>query len=144
MKQGLVRLLYNFGKRFMGWTLHMTMCSSMLSCFYSHLLSTGRPISSFKSKSIQYNVKSIYLLLWIFYPCDTFVVFSVVHLAWVIWSGYFHRSGCLCDQLPDVCSLGLGICHIGSHVGTSVCSLCLWLGYSRGKGPKKTYIDKLL
>ena len=22
-------------------------CSSMLSCFYSHLLSTGRPISSF-------------------------------------------------------------------------------------------------
>ena len=26
MKQGLVRLLYNFGKRFMGWTLHMIMC----------------------------------------------------------------------------------------------------------------------
>ena len=25
MKQGLVRLLYNFGKRFMGWTLHMIM-----------------------------------------------------------------------------------------------------------------------
>ena len=27
---------------------HDNVCSSMLSCFYSHLLSTGRPISSFK------------------------------------------------------------------------------------------------
>ena len=26
---------------------HDNVCSSMLSCFYSHLLSTGRPISSF-------------------------------------------------------------------------------------------------
>ena len=25
---------------------HDNVCSSMLSCFYSHLLSTGRPISS--------------------------------------------------------------------------------------------------
>ena len=31
MKQGLVRLLYNFGKRFMGWTLHMIMC--VLLCY---------------------------------------------------------------------------------------------------------------
>ena len=31
MKQGLVRLLYNFGKRFMGWTLHMMMC--VLLCY---------------------------------------------------------------------------------------------------------------
>ena len=50
MKQGLVRLLYNFGKRFMGWTLHMIMC--VLLCYpvpihMSRLLSTGRPISSF-------------------------------------------------------------------------------------------------
>ena len=28
---------------------HDNVCSSMLSCFYSHLLSTGRPISSFTS-----------------------------------------------------------------------------------------------
>ena len=44
MKQGLVRLLYNLGK----WVdiTHDNVCSSMLSCFYSHLLSTGRPISS--------------------------------------------------------------------------------------------------
>ena len=27
---------------------HDNVCSSMLSCFYSHLLSTGRPISSYK------------------------------------------------------------------------------------------------
>ena len=27
---------------------HDNVCSSMLSCFYSHLLSTGRPISSFQ------------------------------------------------------------------------------------------------
>ena len=31
MKQGLVRLLYNFGKRFIRWTLHMIMC--VLLCY---------------------------------------------------------------------------------------------------------------
>ena len=32
MKQGLVRLLYNFAKfRFIGWTLHMIMC--VLLCY---------------------------------------------------------------------------------------------------------------
>ena len=49
MKQGLVRLLYNFGKRFMGWTLHMIMCVLLcypVSIYMSQLLSTGRPISS--------------------------------------------------------------------------------------------------
>ena len=49
MKRGLVILLYNFGKRFMGWTLHMIMC--VLLCYpvsirMSQLQSTGRPISS--------------------------------------------------------------------------------------------------
>ena len=29
---------------------HDNVCSSMLSCFYWHLLSTGRPISSFVLK----------------------------------------------------------------------------------------------
>ena len=29
---------------------HDNVCSSMLSCFYSHLLSTGRPISSYVKK----------------------------------------------------------------------------------------------
>ena len=49
MKQGLVTLLYNFAKRFMGWTLHMIMCVLLcypLSIHMSQLLSTGRPISS--------------------------------------------------------------------------------------------------
>ena len=47
MKQGLVRLLYNFGKKVHGVDItHDNVCSSMLSCFYLHLLSTGRPISS--------------------------------------------------------------------------------------------------
>ena len=49
MKQGLVRLLYNFGKRFTGWTLHMIMCVLLcypVSIHMSQLLSTGRPISS--------------------------------------------------------------------------------------------------
>ena len=49
MKQGLVRLLYNSGKRFMGWTLHMIMCVLLcypVSIHMSQLLSTGRPISS--------------------------------------------------------------------------------------------------
>ena len=49
MKQGLVRLLYNFGKRFMGWILHMIMCVLLcypVSIHMLQLLSTGRPISS--------------------------------------------------------------------------------------------------
>ena len=49
MKQGLVRLLYDFGKRFMGWTLHMIMCVLLcypVSIHMSQLLSTGRPVSS--------------------------------------------------------------------------------------------------
>ena len=50
MKQGLVRLLYNLGKVHGVDITHDNVCSSMLSCFYSHLLSTGRPISSFVSK----------------------------------------------------------------------------------------------
>ena len=45
MKQGLVRLLYNLGKVHGVDITHDNVCS-MLSCFYSHLLSTGRPISS--------------------------------------------------------------------------------------------------
>ena len=54
MKQGLVRLLYNFGKRFMGWTLHMIMCVLLcypVSIHMSQLLSTGRPISSYCNTS---------------------------------------------------------------------------------------------
>ena len=47
MKQVLVRLLYNLGKVHGVDITHDNVCSSMLSCFYSHLLSTGRPISSF-------------------------------------------------------------------------------------------------
>ena len=47
MKQGLVRLLYNLGKVHGVDVTHDNVCSSMLSCFYSHLLSTGRPISSY-------------------------------------------------------------------------------------------------
>ena len=47
MKQGLVRLLYNLGKVHGVDITHDNVCSSMISCFYSHLLSTGRPISSF-------------------------------------------------------------------------------------------------
>ena len=51
MKQGLVRLLYNCGKRFMGWTLHMIMCVLCypVSIHMSQLLSTGCPISSWRS-----------------------------------------------------------------------------------------------
>ena len=31
---------------------HGNVCSSMLSCFYSQLLSTGRPISSFMLQAV--------------------------------------------------------------------------------------------
>ena len=47
MKQGHVRQLYNLGKVHGVDITHDNVCSSMLSCFYSHLLSTGRPISSY-------------------------------------------------------------------------------------------------
>ena len=50
MKQGVVRLLYNLGKVHGVDITHDNVCSSMLSCFYSHLLSTGRPISSLSRK----------------------------------------------------------------------------------------------
>ena len=38
---------------------HDNVCSSMLSCFYSHLLSTGRPISSFKVTSDLLNSENL-------------------------------------------------------------------------------------
>ena len=49
MKQDVVRLLSNFGKRFMGCTLHMIMCVLYypVSIHMSQLLSTGRRISSY-------------------------------------------------------------------------------------------------
>ena len=56
MKQGLVRLLYNFGKKFMGWTLHMIMCVLLcypVSIHMSQLLSTGCPISSFECEILK-------------------------------------------------------------------------------------------
>ena len=52
MKQGHVRLLYNLGKVHGVDITHDNVCSSMLSCFYSHLLSTGRPISSFTHDTV--------------------------------------------------------------------------------------------
>ena len=38
---------------------HDNVCSSMLSCFYSHLLSTGRPISSLKMPFYPLKAKDI-------------------------------------------------------------------------------------
>ena len=61
MKQGLVRLLYNFGKVHGVDITHDNVCSSMLSCFYSHLLSTGRPISSYKFGSLFFSLKNFYI-----------------------------------------------------------------------------------
>ena len=56
MKQGLVRLLYNLGKVHGVDITHDNVCSSMLSCFYSHLLSTGCPISSFWFDIVYHNL----------------------------------------------------------------------------------------
>ena len=56
MKQGLVRLLYNLGKVHGVDITHDNVCSSMLSCFYSHLLSTGHPISSLACISVEKGV----------------------------------------------------------------------------------------
>ena len=64
MKHGLVRLLYNFGKRFMGWTLHIIMCVLLcypVSIHMSQLLSTGRPISSLFS-----DLSYIVLFYWLY------------------------------------------------------------------------------
>ena len=56
MKQGLVRLLYNFGKRFMGWTLHMIMC--VLLCY---------PVSI----RIYYQQGVLFLVTWCIYNSET-------------------------------------------------------------------------
>ena len=42
---------------------HDNVCSSMLSCFYSHLLSTGRPISSILTKLLERQLTSPWLLV---------------------------------------------------------------------------------
>ena len=64
MKQGLVRLLYNFCKRFMRCV--MIMCVLLcypVSIHMSQLLSTGRPISSFFSV-VQVQVKGAMVAQW--------------------------------------------------------------------------------
>ena len=61
MKQGLVRLLYNLGQVHGVDITHDNVCSSMLSCFCSHLLSTGHPISSFTDNFILYNSVNVNL-----------------------------------------------------------------------------------
>ena len=64
MKQGLVTLLYNFAKRFMGWTLHMIMCVLLcypVSIHMSQLLSTGRPISSLCLLLLFFAVPFVYI-----------------------------------------------------------------------------------
>ena len=45
---GSCKTTVQFGQKVHGVDItHDNVCSSILSCFYSHLLSTGRPISSF-------------------------------------------------------------------------------------------------
>ena len=71
MKQGLVRLLCNFCKRFMGWTLRMIMCVLLcypVSIHMLQLLSTGRPISSCRKVQMETPSESI-LLLFQGYGC---------------------------------------------------------------------------
>ena len=43
---------------------HDNVCSSMLSCFYSHLLSTGRPISSCPQTMLEKIDKVLFNFLW--------------------------------------------------------------------------------
>ena len=56
MKRGLVILLYNFGKRFMGWTLHMIMC--VLLCY---------PVSI----RTYYQQGVLFLVAHTFFECET-------------------------------------------------------------------------
>ena len=70
MKQGLVRLLCNLGKVHGVDITHDNVCSSMLSCFYLHLLSTGRPISSFSIVSITHREEFSKYFCKLLVPCS--------------------------------------------------------------------------
>ena len=73
MKQGLVRLLYNVGKRFMGWTLHMIMCVLLccpVSIHMSQLLSTRHPISSCIGTVYLYLPSKTHLYMYLYLPME--------------------------------------------------------------------------
>ena len=85
MKQGLVRLLYNFGKRFMGWTLHIIMCILLcypVSIHMSQLLSTGRPIFSYKLEFSNSVLTCIYV--WKYLVIMTYDICSLVIMIYAI------------------------------------------------------------
>ena len=73
MKQGLVRLLYNCCKMFMGWTLHMIMCVLLCYRVSFHmllLLLTGRPISSFLLCLLVYMTTwDLEIVIYLFHQC---------------------------------------------------------------------------
>ena len=71
-------VLYNFGKRFMGWTLHMIMCVLLcypVSIHMSELLSTGCPISSlmFQKITLLSYVSVVINCIHRMHPVDTMV-----------------------------------------------------------------------
>ena len=95
MKQGLVRLLYNLGKVHGVDITHDNVCSSILSCFYSHLLSTGRPISSISStfnNSLGRGLEGTFILgyqnYFHCYHLDatmTLIIVSTGRIRWILW-----------------------------------------------------------
>ena len=65
MKQGLVRLLYNFGKRFMVDITHNNVCSSMLSCFHSYVAGYFQQGILFLVFNLEYTLKLLLTFTYI-------------------------------------------------------------------------------
>ena len=90
---------------------HDNVCSSMLSCFYSHLLSTGRPISSFDTAPTVMNSFQLIItylkfsILFVFeYPFYIDCLFTIYAVALHL----FERTCKLCkkdveDEIHFVC-----------------------------------------
>ena len=128
MKQGLVTLLYNFCKRFMGWTLHMIMCVLLcypVSIHMSQLLSTGRPISSLFLLMFEFfmfqNIFSGSLVQCHFSNCALCNLFLCTRLVQkrVVNSSYVY---CTCSKSKSVSevSVYLGVCHVSISTNCKV------------------------
>ena len=83
---------------------HDNVCSSMLSCFYSHLLSTGRPISSLQFMTVYSFFKEIFNYSFIVRLCGDIFQIHFSDLCFEIFScgnvNWARRSTCNICNAP--------------------------------------------
>ena len=97
---------------------HDNVCSSMLSCFYSHLLSTGRPISS--SAEFLFQKKSISLFCKCKVICQFFqkiylpILYVQSHLS--VSSKNLSPLFCMCKVICQFFQKKISLPIFGSHL----------------------------